>query len=77
VRRLDAAGYVDAVRLAHGVDSQRPLPPSLRSTCWAGTRVDYVWLDRRLAARLRGADADVVQTDVSDHLPVVVDLQLA
>jgi endonuclease/exonuclease/phosphatase family metal-dependent hydrolase len=77
VHRLDAAGYVDAVRLAHAVDPQRPLPSSSRSTCWAGTRVDYVWLDRALAARVRGATAEVVQTDVSDHLPVVVEVQLS
>lgn len=77
VHRLDAAGYVDAVRLAHAVDLRRPLPSSLRSTCWTGTRVDYVWLDRRLAERVRGTAAEVVQTDVSDHLPVVVEIELS
>lgn len=77
VRHLDAAGYVDAVRLAHAADLQRPLPLSLRSTCWAGTRVDYVWLDRRLVARVRKAAAKVVKTDVSDHLPVVVEAELS
>jgi endonuclease/exonuclease/phosphatase family metal-dependent hydrolase len=44
------------------------------ATCWAGTRIDYVWMSPALldARRVRGATH--VENDASDHLPVVVDL---
>jgi endonuclease/exonuclease/phosphatase family metal-dependent hydrolase len=78
---MDGWGYVDAARLAHAGDSARyaqslttPLPEGLAVTCWVGTRIDQVWLDARAAAQLTCAHARVVETDVSDHRPVVVEL---
>ena len=80
VARMDAWGFVDAARLA---DSDaylsalaRPIAPSLRSTCWAGTRIDYAWLSGSLAKRVTRAHAEVIATDVSDHRPLVVTLEL-
>jgi endonuclease/exonuclease/phosphatase family metal-dependent hydrolase len=77
VERLDALGYVDAVRFG-GRFADAPLPAELAATCWTGTRVDYVWLSGTLAARARRVEVEVrADCDVSDHLPVVVDLELA
>lgn len=72
LRRLGAAGYVDTARF--DVDDDAPLPSSRTSTCWVGTRIDHVWLDPRLAATARVVDFHVVDTDASDHRPVVVEL---
>jgi len=78
VALLDGWGYRDAARLSdaraegYAVALARPLAPSLRTTCWAGTRVDYVWLSQPLSDRVTDVEARVIDTDVSDHLPVVV-----
>ena len=64
--RMNTWGWVDAAQRAGAV----------ARTCWAGTRIDYVWLDRLLASRVRHADAFVADVDVSDHRPLVVDLVL-
>jgi endonuclease/exonuclease/phosphatase family metal-dependent hydrolase len=78
VALLDARRYLDAARLAdsgavgYAASLKRPLAASLRSTCWAGTRVDYLWLSEDLAERVKDVQASVTDTDVSDHLPVAV-----
>lgn len=73
VRRLRGAGYVDTARFDVEVDA--PLPPERRSTCWVGTRIDHIWLDPRLARTARVVAVDVIDTDVSDHRPVMVDFE--
>jgi endonuclease/exonuclease/phosphatase family metal-dependent hydrolase len=80
IDHLDGWGYLDAARLADAVPSYavaltRPIDPSLRTTCHAGTRVDYVWLCPRLAAGVTNVRAYVPTTDVSDHSPLVVSWQ--
>lgn len=80
VDRLEALGFVDAARAspepdaddADGADGE--LPARLRTTCWAGTRVDYLWLGPRFARRVRVRRIEVLDVDVSDHRPVVVTL---
>ncbi|MFO0547213.1 MAG: endonuclease/exonuclease/phosphatase family protein [Polyangiaceae bacterium] len=47
------------------------------ATCWAGTRIDYVWLSAALAARVRVARYEVRDTGASDHAIVVVELDRA
>ena len=81
VARMDTAGYVDLFRRARAVDDAgyaealaRPLPHEARSTCWAGTRIDYVWGSAGLARRFRVRAAEVVETSATDHAAVVVDL---
>jgi endonuclease/exonuclease/phosphatase family metal-dependent hydrolase len=81
---LDAHGYVDAVRLAlcpnlaaYEAGLSTPLPERLRSTCWAGTRIDHICLNPRAAAIACASLADIVDTDVSDHFPAYVDLELS
>ena len=74
VRLLRAAGYVDTARIGA---APGPLPERLQRTCWAGTRVDHVWLDRALSPRITGSAIHIVDSDASDHEPVVVDLTLA
>jgi endonuclease/exonuclease/phosphatase family metal-dependent hydrolase len=67
--RMSALGYVDALDLTSR-DRSAPLPPNLARTCWAGTRIDYVYT--------RGpwtkADVVVADVDLSDHRPLVVTL---
>jgi endonuclease/exonuclease/phosphatase family metal-dependent hydrolase len=78
VALLDSWGYRDAARLADAAAAgyreslARPLAASLRRTCWADTRIDYVWLSASLADRVKEVHASVFDTDVSDHQPVVV-----
>jgi endonuclease/exonuclease/phosphatase family metal-dependent hydrolase len=82
VARLDAWGWVDAARLAdagshaaYPAALARPIAPALARTCWAGTRIDYLWLDASLAARVQRVEAAVADVDVSDHRPLVVTLR--
>jgi endonuclease/exonuclease/phosphatase family metal-dependent hydrolase len=72
VARMDAWGYVDALRLSQNTSG--PLPPHLARTCWAGTRIDYIWLSTSLASGATQVDGAVADIDVSDHKPVVVTL---
>ncbi len=73
VTMLRDAGYVDAARAG---GHRGPLPEALQRTCWAGTRVDHVWLDARLAPRATVISVEVVETDASDHQPVVVTIDV-
>jgi endonuclease/exonuclease/phosphatase family metal-dependent hydrolase len=71
VTLLREAGYVDSARV---VAPAGPLPERLGRTCWAGTRIDHVWLDAGLAAAATVKDIRVIDSDASDHAPVVVEL---
>jgi endonuclease/exonuclease/phosphatase family metal-dependent hydrolase len=82
IARMDALGYVDVVRLAHAGDVLQyrealgaSLPDVLRSTCWVGTRIDYVWASEPLLARYTVVCAKHVATDATDHAAVVVELK--
>jgi endonuclease/exonuclease/phosphatase family metal-dependent hydrolase len=81
VEAMDGWGYLDAFRLARAGDRAsyaaelaRPLPDGELATCWAGTRIDYVWMSPALLDARRVRSATHVENDASDHLPVVVDL---
>lgn len=81
VARMDAAGYVDLVRLARAGDLgayrealRAPLAYEDRVTCWFGTRVDYAWASPALLARYAVARATHVRTDATDHAAVLVEL---
>lgn len=75
--RLQAAGFVDLWRAAR---SQRDSSAahvedaaSALATCWAGTRIDYIWASAGFAAHARLRDCRHVATATSDHSPVVAD----
>lgn len=73
---MDALGYVDAFRLARAPEAAspgEPLPDDLRASCWAGTRIDYVWASGAFLGRHAVKAARYVQSDASDHHAVVID----
>jgi endonuclease/exonuclease/phosphatase family metal-dependent hydrolase len=81
VEAMDRWGYLDGLRLARAGDVAsypaelgRSLPEAGLATCWAGTRIDYVWLAPALLDRLRVRACRRVQSDASDHLPVILDI---
>lgn len=81
VAALDAAGWVDLARLSEAgglADYEArlvdPMPPERSRTCRYGTRVDYAWASRELAASVASVAVDTPVTDASDHSPVVVTL---
>jgi endonuclease/exonuclease/phosphatase family metal-dependent hydrolase len=81
IARLDARGYLDAFRLAraggragYAAALVAPPPEGAPVTCWAGTRVDYVWATEALLARFALRAATHVPTAASDHAAVVIDL---
>jgi exonuclease III len=75
VHALDARGFVDCARGRPAHEGPlAPLPEALQQTCWVGTRVDMVWLDAAAHAAFACTEVRVVETDVSDHRPVVVEL---
>ncbi|MFO0624758.1 MAG: endonuclease/exonuclease/phosphatase family protein [Polyangiales bacterium] len=82
LRRLDADGWYDLVRVAAlggGIAGDphargAPLPGALTATSRVGTRVDYVFGNAALLARFEVTSARVVESDASDHRPVVVAL---
>jgi endonuclease/exonuclease/phosphatase family metal-dependent hydrolase len=80
VRRMDAWGYLDCVRLAragsvedYARELEAPLPLADVATCWAGTRIDFVWASPAFVARHFPRAWRRVASDASDHSPVVVD----
>jgi len=86
VSRMQALGYVDAARFAQAgslaqydaTHDTAAIAPALARTCWAGTRIDYVWMSRALAQRVQQIDARVLHdVDVSDHVPLIVTLSAA
>jgi len=46
-------------------------------TCWAGTRIDFVWLSRSLALSCSSVSVWRVLSDASDHFPVCCDIEWA
>lgn len=75
VARMDAWGYLDGFRAARGGGLAEPLPEGEIATCWAGTRIDYVWLSPALAEGCRVRRCWRVESDASDHLPVVLEIE--
>jgi endonuclease/exonuclease/phosphatase family metal-dependent hydrolase len=82
IARMDAAGYVDAFRLGRAGDLagyraslEAPLADAVRASCWAGTRVDYVWASPALLERYEARDARCVDSDASDHRAVCIDFE--
>lgn len=80
IARLDALGYFDAYRLAragHVGEYReallRPLPVAECSTCWVGTRIDYVWASPAMLDRYAVTAARHVPTECTDHAAVVVE----
>jgi endonuclease/exonuclease/phosphatase family metal-dependent hydrolase len=43
-------------------------------TCWAGTRIDYVWASPSFGERARLVACERAASTASDHLPVVVEI---
>jgi len=82
MRRLDAEGWFDLVRLAAlggGVEGyaealRTPLPRGLTATSRFATRVDYIFGNAALLARFAVTSAIVGDSDASDHRPVAVTL---
>lgn len=81
VRRLDAWGYVDAVRralapsdAAYREGLAHPIADAHAVTSRVGTRIDYVYMAPSVAARACVSGARTVATDVSDHGLVVVEV---
>ena len=78
VPRLTSAGYVDCYRQAH--------PEGDGYTCatWMpAARIDYVFADQAMAARLTGCDVvglnglpDADAAGASDHFPVIADFEV-
>jgi exodeoxyribonuclease-3 len=68
VRRLVEAGYVDCYRRLH---PRRPGFTYPADSPWL--RLDYAFVSRDLASRLRGCEV-LTSARVSDHLPLVVEL---
>ena len=80
---MDAWGYVDCFRFARagGLDAYArelatPLPDDELPTCWAGTRIDFIWASRAALDVFVPARCWRVETEASDHRPVVVDFAL-
>ncbi len=77
---LRGAGFVDAFALSPEA-APDPAAPSTRPppTCWIRTRLDYVMLSPAAAAgreKLRVASHQTINSDASDHLCVVCDLEI-
>jgi endonuclease/exonuclease/phosphatase family metal-dependent hydrolase len=82
VARMDRWGYLDGLRLARAGDLAsypaelaRALPEGDLPTCWAGTRIDYFWVTPALLDGSRVRACRRVESDASDHHPVVLDLE--
>ena len=81
VTTMDRLGYLDGLRLARAgnpasypAELERPLPEGDLPTCWAGTRIDYVWLTPALLDGILVRGCHRVESDASDHHPVVLEL---
>ncbi|MFO0747122.1 MAG: endonuclease/exonuclease/phosphatase family protein [Myxococcota bacterium] len=83
VRALDAAGYVDLVRLAAAGSPARyraelgaPIAAQHRVTSRVDSRIDYLFASPALAPDVTVLDARTIRTDVSDHHLVAVTLRV-
>lgn len=84
MRAMDAQGWVDLVRLHRAPSLEAytdalatPMPTHLARTSRFDTRIDYVMASRTLAPKLRVTAVEVIDSDASDHRPVVVDVSAA
>ena len=80
IARLDRAGYIDCYRFARAGSLARyarqlgsPLPDDQLPTCWAGTRIDFIWASRAALATLSPTRCWRIDSDASDHVPVVAE----
>lgn len=80
-RELSARGFVDLWRYASAARSapqealpDQPISVGPLATCWAGTRIDYIWAGPSWTDFARLVRCEHAVTSVSDHLPVVVEL---
>lgn len=71
--RLVERGFIDLWRRARG--AQPPMARGELATCWAGTRIDYIWAGASFDAHAHLVSCEHVPTQVSDHGPVVVELR--
>lgn len=73
---LEQAGWVDLYRL--GRDSDKAIARDgdhcEGATCWAGTRIDYLWAAPSFREHARLVGCERVLSDVSDHVPVVAEI---
>ena len=69
--RLEEEGWIDLWRLARARD---PGAPGVAATCWAGTRIDYLWATGTFGDHARLIGCESVPSEVSDHLPVVAEI---
>jgi len=84
IDHLDRAGWIDALRLARAGSLERydatlgdPLAPESLATCWIGTRIDYFWLPRTSLDRVKVTRCERIESDASDHYPVVLEIDAA
>ena len=66
-------GFVDLWRRARA--AHPPVACGDLATCWAGTRIDYIWAEGSFDAHAHLVSCEHVRTRVSDHDPVVVELR--
>ena len=73
-----ARGYIDAARRTpHGLQPWQERQTKMWSrfaTCWAGTRIDYVWMSP--GWRWPTRSYRVIDEYCSDHFPVLVEFEL-
>jgi endonuclease/exonuclease/phosphatase family metal-dependent hydrolase len=81
IMTMDTWGYLDGSRLAragdlpsYAAELATPLPEGDLPTCWAGTRIDYIWVSPAFLEANRVRSCSCVQDDASDHLPLVLEL---
>jgi endonuclease/exonuclease/phosphatase family metal-dependent hydrolase len=79
--KLQEHGFVDLGRYARTTQAAPPNgfpgPPICigpLATCWAGTRIDYIWAGPNWANHARLVRCEHAVTSVSDHLPVVAEI---
>lgn len=78
---LRTSGFVDLWRAASATKARLAATAeqaeSELATCWAGTRIDYLWAAADLAQHARLLDCRHVATTTSDHSLVVADFDAA
>jgi len=86
-KRLSELGYVDSLRCAESATHETSgsflegfkgtTPPEVYSdvaTCWAGTRIDYLWLSKDLKAKVHKYER--IESHASDHYPLSITFSL-
>lgn len=79
--QLASRGFADLWHLARTTENRRtsaehdsPEPPIELATCWAGTRIDYICATTSWREHAHLSGCEHVPTQVSDHIPVVVEM---